>query len=81
MTAPLLTLNEAAGRLAMSRRWLQQQITLGQVAVVRLGPRAVRVEAAELDRLIAARRVQATPPPSPFEVRRVIEAARRSRTA
>ena len=43
-----LTVQEAASRLRVSRRFLENQIKGGRLRVVRLSPRCVRVRSADL---------------------------------
>lgn len=54
---PLLTKEEAAARLNVKLRKLEYMIQRGEIASVKIGERSVRIEAAEIDRVIAAGRV------------------------
>lgn len=57
IAAPLLLrLAEAARRCAVSSRFLRYEIAAGRIAVIRLGPRTLRIEEAELARFIAGRK-------------------------
>jgi excisionase family DNA binding protein len=63
MTTDLLTLDEAADRLRLSRRTLARRIAAGDLAVVKLGTASaspVRVEPAALDDYLARHRRPAT---------------------
>jgi excisionase family DNA binding protein len=53
----LLTVADAARRLALSIRSVRTQIALGKLPVVRVSARAVRVMEADLAAFVAARRV------------------------
>lgn len=77
----LLTTAEAAERLNVSRRWMADQVRLGLVPVVRLGPKLVRLAAGDLDALIAARRVEPTPPPTAAHVRAITSQPRATKRA
>lgn len=50
--APLLTLQEVAARLNVSLRTVQVMRSAGKLRVLVLGTRCVRVEPAELERLL-----------------------------
>ena len=50
----LLTMREVAERLRVSRSYAYAMVRAGRLPVVRLGPRAIRVDAAVLDRWLAA---------------------------
>ncbi len=63
VSPPLLTLDEAAGELRVSRRTLERRIKAGHMATVRHG-RTVRVARAELWRYIASATVRAGVPAS-----------------
>ncbi|MCA9316112.1 MAG: helix-turn-helix domain-containing protein [Planctomycetes bacterium] len=52
VTAPLLTIPEVAARLKVSVRTVRAWIAARRLAVVRLGPRCVRVEPTEVERLL-----------------------------
>ncbi len=52
----LLRLAEVAERVGVSYRTVQAWVASGRVRVLRLSPRVVRVEAAELERWIAEAR-------------------------
>jgi excisionase family DNA binding protein len=54
----LLTVEEAAGRLGTSVRFLRRLIAERRIAFVRVG-RHVRIDAADLEAFIAAGRVEA----------------------
>jgi excisionase family DNA binding protein len=49
----LVTLNDAARALRISRRALFARIAAGRIPTVRLGGRVVRIDAADLARLVA----------------------------
>lgn len=53
--AHLLTKNEAADRLRISRRTLERWVRDGRLAVVKPSPGTVRVDPAEIDRLISGK--------------------------
>lgn len=52
MTAPLLTIPDVAARLNVSERTVRAWVAAGRLAVVRLGPRCVRIEPGEVERLV-----------------------------
>lgn len=52
MTAPLLTIHDVAERLNVSERTVRAWVAAGRLAVVRLGPRCVRIEPDEVERLV-----------------------------
>ena len=54
--APLLTLGEVARRLGISPRSLARLIAAGELPVVRLSARVVRISPADLDTYIESRR-------------------------
>lgn len=59
--AHLLTKDEAAAQLGVSRRTLERWAQDGRLAVVKLSPGVVRVQPAEVERLIDASRTEAQP--------------------
>lgn len=74
----LLTVEEAARRLALRPKTLRNWISLRRIATVKFGSRragAVRIETAELERLIAAHRQPAEKPwGESWDVGRLLEA-------
>lgn len=52
----LLTVDEVAGRCGVSRRTVFAWVAAGDLTVVRLGRRVVRVRQADLDSMIERRR-------------------------
>jgi excisionase family DNA binding protein len=50
----LLTLDQAAARLQVSRRTLSRLMASGQVRVVRFTQRSVRIKSTELEAFVAA---------------------------
>ncbi|MEZ6009747.1 MAG: helix-turn-helix domain-containing protein [Planctomycetota bacterium] len=50
--APLLSVPDVAEHLGVSVRTVRAWIAAGRLAVVRLGPRCVRIEPAEVRRLV-----------------------------
>ena len=46
---PLLTLQQTAHMLGLSRRWVEQAVADGRIPVVRVGPQAPRIRRAALD--------------------------------
>lgn len=50
----LLTLDEVADRLRVSRRQVDRYVASGRLRVIRLGWRSVRVRSTEVDAFIAA---------------------------
>ncbi|MCA9313877.1 MAG: helix-turn-helix domain-containing protein [Planctomycetes bacterium] len=52
MTTPLLTIPDVAARLNVSERTVRAWIAAGRLAVVRLGPRCVRIEPDEVERMV-----------------------------
>lgn len=55
---PLLTLEQAAERLAVGRTTIQAMVDSGELPVVAVTGRAIRIDPADLDALIKARRVR-----------------------
>lgn len=49
---PLLTIPDVAARLNVSERTVRAWIAAGRLAVVRLGPRCVRIEPDEVERMV-----------------------------
>lgn len=47
-----ITLAEAADHLSVTERTVRNYIARGQLTGYRVGPRAIRVDAAELDRML-----------------------------
>lgn len=70
----LLTLEEAANRLNMSRNGLLSMLQAKGVQVVRLGPKTVRVRSADLERVIE----QSLEPAAPYGQARAAEEAEES---
>lgn len=64
-TGPLLTLDEAAERLGVSRSTLKRLTAAGEIRTVRVGRRAVRFHADDLDAYIAGRRTATDRRPGP----------------
>lgn len=62
---PLLSIDEAMARLNMGRRTLYEAMARGEIAWIQVGndgaPNARKIEAAEIDRFIAARRQRVDP--------------------
>lgn len=58
-TRPLLTYGEAADRLNISESTVRGFAKTGELAVVLVGSKTVRIEAREVDRFIAKRRREA----------------------
>jgi excisionase family DNA binding protein len=54
----LLSLETVAAVLAVSRSKAARLVQHGELSVIRLGPRTVRVERVELDRLIARQKMK-----------------------
>ncbi|MGE0190439.1 MAG: helix-turn-helix domain-containing protein [Planctomycetota bacterium] len=52
MTTPLLTIPDVASRLNVSVRTVRTWVAAGRLPVVRLGRRCVRVEPAEVERML-----------------------------
>lgn len=55
---PLLTLDQAAERLAVGRTTVQDMVDRGELPVVAVTGRAIRIDPADLDALIKARRIR-----------------------
>ncbi|MGA2873744.1 MAG: helix-turn-helix domain-containing protein [Candidatus Dormibacteria bacterium] len=53
---PLLTLSDAAKRLGISTRHLARLLAPGDLPVVRLSPRVVRIAPADLDAYVESRK-------------------------
>jgi excisionase family DNA binding protein len=51
MTHGKLTVAEAAGRLGVCERTIRRYLAAGVIAGTRVGPKLIRIDAAELDRL------------------------------
>lgn len=65
----LITKKEASERLGIGVRTLEGFIGRGQLPVYRIGPRLVRIEEADLEAFLEARRCQQAQP-KPVEIRR-----------
>jgi excisionase family DNA binding protein len=50
----LISMTEAAGRLDISTRTLRRYIAAGRLTAYRIGPRLIKIDAAELDQLPVA---------------------------
>jgi excisionase family DNA binding protein len=50
----LISMTEAAARLDISTRTLRRYIAAGRLTAYRIGPRLIRIDAAELDQLPVA---------------------------
>lgn len=61
----LLTMKQAAERLAVSERSVWALIDAGELPRIVVGRRAVRIDPADLEQFIASRRGQAKPEASP----------------
>lgn len=62
----VLPLEEAAQRFGLGVRWIQKQVTLGKLAAVKSGKRAIGVAETEIDRYIRDNQTplnRATPQP------------------
>lgn len=57
--AHLLTKDQAAARLAVSRRTLERWIKVGRLATIKPSPGVVRIDAADVDRFIEGSRTGA----------------------
>lgn len=53
---PLLTIPQAASKLGIKDRKMEQMVRSGEIASVAIGDRSRRIEQAEIDRYVAARR-------------------------
>lgn len=53
---PLLTIPQAASKLGIKDRKMEQMVRSGELASVLVGDRSRRIEQAEIDRYVAARR-------------------------
>lgn len=49
---PLLSLDDVAGVLGVSRRTIERMVTRGEIPIVRVGPRAIRVRAEDVQEFI-----------------------------
>ncbi len=56
----LLTINQVRNRAQLSRRFIEGQIKSGRLPAVRFSPRAIRVDARDLEAFITGRKT-ATP--------------------
>lgn len=54
----LLTLEQAAERLAVGRTTIQDMVDRGQLPVIAVTGRAIRIDPADLDALIKTRRIR-----------------------
>ncbi len=53
---PLLSVDQAARRLGVSRRTVQAWVSGSKLAVIRLSPRCLRIDPADLAAFVEARR-------------------------
>lgn len=52
-TPHLISLNDAADRLGVNYRTIRRWIAAGRIDAVRVGPRLLKIDAAQLDRVMS----------------------------
>lgn len=62
---PLLTMQQAADMLGVSRRWVEQAVADNRIPTVRIGPQSPRIRRASLDEWLGPWRPVVTEVPAP----------------
>lgn len=52
----LLTINEVADRLKLTRGWVRQLVRDGEIPSLKLGPKSVRIKESDLERWMESKR-------------------------